>query len=91
MIVAPTMDVVRRVVLIGSATKLGSGSGGILAGRKLKESLTLPTIITRVVGTLQMVFTSSIMITRVNRTTYQPLMNSMAIKMYKNVNATNPI
>jgi len=28
--VAPTMDVVRRGVLIGSTTKMGSGSGGVL-------------------------------------------------------------
>jgi hypothetical protein len=35
MIVAPTMDVVRRGILIGSTKKLGSGLSGVLAGRKL--------------------------------------------------------
>jgi hypothetical protein len=34
-IVAFNIDVVRRGVLIGFATKLGSGSGGILIGRNL--------------------------------------------------------
>jgi hypothetical protein len=29
MVVAPTMDVVRRGILIRSATKLGNGSGGV--------------------------------------------------------------
>jgi hypothetical protein len=45
------MDVVRKGVLIRSATKLGSGSNGILIGRKLNGSSTLPTINARIVGT----------------------------------------
>ncbi len=44
-IVAPNMDVVRMGVLIGSTTKLGSGSDGVLVGWKLNGSMTLPTII----------------------------------------------
>jgi len=35
MVVAPTMDVVKRGVLIGYVSKLGSGSNGILARRNL--------------------------------------------------------
>ncbi len=84
------MDVVINGVLIGYATNLGSGLAGILARRNLSRSLTLPTIIIRVVGTLQMVFTNPIMNTHVNRTTNLPLMNLMAIGGYKNVDATNP-
>jgi hypothetical protein len=44
-IVPPHMDVVRRGVLIGFATKLGSGSNGVLARQKLNGSMTLPTTI----------------------------------------------
>jgi hypothetical protein len=60
-----------------------------LAGRKLSESTTLPTTIIGVVGTPQMVFANSIMITHVNRITNQPSMNSMAAKGYKIANAMN--
>jgi len=45
------MDVVKRGVLIGSTTNMGSGLDGVLAGRKLNESTTLPTTIIGVVGT----------------------------------------
>jgi hypothetical protein len=45
------MDVVRRGVLIGSTTKLGSGLGGVSARRKLNGSLTLPITTIGVVGT----------------------------------------
>jgi hypothetical protein len=37
-----------------------------------------------------MMFTNSLMIIRVNKTTNWPVMNSMAIGRYKNTNATNP-
>jgi hypothetical protein len=47
-VVAPSIDVVRREILIRSLTKLGSGLGGVLAVRNL--SLALPTTTTRVVG-----------------------------------------
>ncbi len=49
--VAPSMDVVKRGVLIGSTTKMGNGLDGILAGRKLSGSTTLPTTNIGVVGT----------------------------------------
>jgi hypothetical protein len=68
MVVTPTMDVVRRGILIGFTTLLGSGSGGVLARWKLNGSSALPTTI-GVVGTLQMVFTNLIMTIHVNRTT----------------------
>jgi hypothetical protein len=63
------MDVVRRGILIGSATKLGSGLGGVSVGRKLSGSSTLPIATIGVVGTPQMVFTNPIMTIHVNRTT----------------------
>ncbi len=62
----PNMDVVRRGVLIGFIAKLGNESSGILVGRNLSRSLTLPTTTIGVVGTLQMVFTNPIMTTHVN-------------------------
>jgi hypothetical protein len=45
------MDGVKRGVLIAFVTKLGSGSNGFLARRKLNGSSTLPTSNTRVFGT----------------------------------------
>jgi hypothetical protein len=89
-IVAPTMDVVRRGILIGSATKLGSGLGGVLAGRKLNGSLALPITTTGVVRTHQLVFANPIMITHVNRIIDQPLMSSMVARGYRSEDATNP-
>jgi hypothetical protein len=68
--VAPNMNVVRGGILIGSATKLGNGLGGVLTRRNLSRSSALPIATTRVVGTPQMVFTNLIMITHVNKTTY---------------------
>ncbi len=88
-VVAPTMDVVKRGVLIGSTTKLGNGSNGVLARKKLNVNMTLPITIIRVVGTLQMVFIDPIMITHANRIAYQPLMSSMVAERYKSANATN--
>jgi hypothetical protein len=90
MIVVPTMDVVKRGVVIGSIAKLGSGLSGLSIGRKLSGSSALPIAITRVVGTPHMVFTNQIMTTHVNRIANQPLMSSMAIGGYKNANATTP-
>jgi hypothetical protein len=46
-------------------------------GKNFARSLGLPTTTTRVVKTLQMLFTNLIMITHVNRTTEQPPMNSI--------------
>jgi hypothetical protein len=89
MVVMPTMDVVRRGVLIKSTTKLGNGLSGVLAKRNLSQSLALPTIITLVVRTPQMVFTNSIITTHVNMIIDRPSMNSMVVRGYKNVNVTN--
>jgi hypothetical protein len=75
--VAPTMDVVKKRVLIRSTIKLGSGSSGVLARRKLSgNTTTLPTITIGVVKTPQMVFTNPIMITLVNRIANRPSMAS---------------
>jgi hypothetical protein len=46
-IVVPSMDVVKRGILIGFVAKLGSGSDGVLARRNLSQSSALPTTITR--------------------------------------------
>ncbi len=88
-IVAPNIDVVRRGVLIGSIAKLDSKLGGVSTIRNLSWSLALLTITIGVVRTPQMVFTNPITTIHVNRTTNQPLMNSMAVGGYKNVDATN--
>jgi hypothetical protein len=87
--VAPTMDVVRRGILIGSTTKLDSGSNGVLVGRKLNGSTTLPIVVIGVVGTPWMVFTNSIMITLVNRIVDRPSTSSMATKGNRSVDAMN--
>jgi len=84
-IVALNINVVKRGVLIGSATKLGDRSSGILVVRNLNRSLALPTTTTRVVGIPQMVFTNPIIIIHVNRTVDSPLMNSMAVGGCKSV------
>jgi hypothetical protein len=68
MVVVPNIDVVKRGTLIGFLTKLGSGSSGVSVGRNLNRSLALSTIIIRVVGIPQMVFTNLIMATLGNRT-----------------------
>jgi hypothetical protein len=49
-VVTPNMDVIRRGVLIGFATKLGSGLNGILAGWKQNGNATLPTITIGIFG-----------------------------------------
>jgi hypothetical protein len=51
MVVAPNMNVVRKWVIIGSATNLCRGSGRFLVRRNLSRSLGLPTTNTKVVGT----------------------------------------
>jgi hypothetical protein len=51
MVILPTMDVVRRGILIGCIAKLGSGSDGVSAGRKLSGGSALPTVTIGVVGT----------------------------------------
>jgi hypothetical protein len=66
MVVAPNMDFVKKGVIIRSTTKLGSRSNGILAKRNLSQSSTLPIATTRIVKTLQMVFTNPIITIHVN-------------------------
>jgi nitrogen fixation protein len=66
-VVAPTMDVVKRGVLIGSTTNLGNGWSGVLARKKLSGNTTLPITIIGVVGTLQTMFTNLIMTIHVNK------------------------
>jgi hypothetical protein len=79
MVVVPSIDVVKREVLIGFATKLGSGSSGVSTVRNLSRSLALPTSTTRVVGIPQIVFTNLIMTTHVNMTANRPLMSLMVV------------
>ncbi len=78
-VVAPNINVVRRGVLIGSATKLGNGSSGISVIRNLNQSLALPTTTNGVVDILQMVFTNLIIMIHVNMTIDRPLMSSMVV------------
>jgi hypothetical protein len=49
--VVPTMDVVKKGVLIGFTTKMGNGLDGVLAKKKLSESTTLSIATIGVVGT----------------------------------------
>jgi hypothetical protein len=67
-IVVPNIDVVKKGVLIGSATKLGNRSNGVLVVRNLRQNSALLTSITKVVGILQIVFTNSITTTHENMT-----------------------
>jgi hypothetical protein len=54
-ILAPNTNFVKGKVLIGFATNLGYGLGGVLMGRNLKRSLGILIATTRVLRTLQMV------------------------------------
>jgi hypothetical protein len=63
---------------------------GILIGKKLSGSTTLPTTTIGLVGARQMVFTKLIMITYVNRMANRPLVNSMVVGGYRSVDVTNP-
>ncbi len=65
-IVAPNIDVVKRRVLIGSTTKLGSKSSGVSLVKNLNRSSAPLIVVTRVVGILQIMFTKPIMTTHVN-------------------------
>jgi len=69
-IVAPNTNFVRGGILTGFAMDLGRGSGGVLMGRNLNRSFTLPATTIGDVGTPQMVFINSIMTIHVNMTTY---------------------
>jgi len=90
MVVVPNIDVVKRGVLIEYVAKLGGGLSGILVVRNLNQSSALLIATTRIVGTLQMVFTNLIMNTHVNMITNQPLMSLMVIGRYKSANVANP-
>ncbi len=89
-VATPNIDVVGRGLWIGSATKLGSRSCGVLAVRNLSWSLTLLATITGVVDIPQMVFFNPITTTHMNRTTDRPLMNSMPAGGYKSVDVMHP-
>jgi hypothetical protein len=89
-VVVPNINVARRGVLIGFVTKLGSRSSGVLVVRNLGRSLALPTAITKVIGTPQMVFTNLITTIHVNRTANQTLMNSMDVGGYRSADVANP-
>ncbi len=76
------IDVVRRGVLIGSTTKLGNKSGGVLIGRNLSQSSTLLATTIGVVGihNLKKVIHG-------NRTAYQSLMSLMVVGRCKRADA----
>ncbi len=50
-VVMPTIDLVKRGILIRSTTNWGSGLSGVLVRRKMSGSSTLPTSTNKVVGT----------------------------------------
>jgi hypothetical protein len=76
--------------LIGSATKLGSGLGGVSTVRNLSQNSALPIPTTRVVGIPQMAFINVITTTHVNRIAYRPLMNSMVVGRCRSTNVVHP-
>jgi hypothetical protein len=90
MVVAPTMVVVKRGVLIGSIVKLGNQLGGVSIGKKISGNTTLPATSIGVIKTPQMVFSNLIMTTHVNRTINRPLMSLMTTRRYISVDVVNP-
>jgi hypothetical protein len=78
-VVAPSLNVVKREILIGFVAKLGSGLGGVLVVRNLSQSLALSIATIGVFGIPQMVFNNPIMTTHVNKIAYRPLMSSMVV------------
>ncbi len=80
MVITPSTNVVKGGVLIRCTTNLGGGLGGVLVGRNLSWSSTLPTSTTGVLGTPQIVFTNPIMTTHVNRIADRPSMGSMVVR-----------
>jgi hypothetical protein len=77
MVVAPSINVVRKGMLIKYVAKLGNGSDRVSIVRNLSPSLALPIVTIRVIGMPQMVFTNPIMITHVNVIANRPLMSPM--------------
>jgi hypothetical protein len=57
---------------------------------RVTQSVDVGITTTRVVGTPQTVLTNPLMTTHVNRIIDWPSMNSMVVRGYKSVNATNP-
>jgi hypothetical protein len=66
MVVPPDTNVVRSGVLIGFATNLRPGLGGVSIGNNLSRSLGLLIATIGVIRTHQMVFTNLIMTMHVN-------------------------
>jgi hypothetical protein len=90
MVVAPNINVIRRGILIGFATKLGSKLSGVSTIRNLSQSSAPPIATTRVIGILQMVFTNLIMTTHVNRTLNRALTSFMVAGGCKSIDAMHP-
>jgi hypothetical protein len=80
MVITSNTNVVKSGVLIRCATNLGGGLGGVLVGRNLSWSSTLPTSTIGIVETPQIVFTNLIMTTHVNRIADRPSMGSMVVR-----------
>jgi hypothetical protein len=80
----PIMDIVRKGMVIGSATNLGRGLGGVLVKRNLKKSSKLSVVNTKVVGTPQTVFTNPIRTIHV-----RPPMSSINVGGYRSIDAEN--
>jgi len=89
-VVAPNTNFVKGGILIRYATNLGCGSSGVSEGKNLNRSSGLPTSITRVIGTPQMVFINLTMITHVNTVIDRPPMSSIIVGGYRSINAKNP-
>jgi hypothetical protein len=85
MIIKPNTNIAKRGVVIGSIVNLDHGLGRFLANRSLSRSLPIANI--KVVGTPQMVFTNPIMITHEHKTIYKPLMSSITVGRYRNIDA----
>jgi len=83
------MNFVKSGVLIGFKPNLSCGSEGALMGRNLSKILGILIATIGVVGTPQMVFINPIMTTHENKTTNQPIMNSIIVGRYKSIEVEN--
>jgi len=88
-VVVPIAYFIKSGILIGSTANLGCGLGRVSTRRNLSKSLGILVVIIGVVATPHMVFTNPIMITHVNKTINQPLMNSMVARWYISIDARN--
>jgi hypothetical protein len=84
------INVVKRGILIGSIANSGSILGGVLGVRNLNRSLALPEAIIGVIGVTQMVFNNPITIIHVTKIANRPLMSSMVVGRYRNVDVAHP-